>query len=185
VYDAKLAGSLRRVYRKYHGLFVEAAKSGTGRQSSLVDTLLLCESCGCSGPCILKEGLASSVGHMAGLLPPSRPSLCCSLILSACCARRAAAAFKPDVAWNTKTIRQFDEAVTSVSFGWPSVDAYYMGSSSTHSIPHVRIPLLVIQVRCLHGRHCTRGMPPGGGWQCACSVGRSAELHDRTDACCT
>lgn len=29
---------------------------------------------------------------------------------------------------------------------WPSVDAYYYGSSSSHSIPNVRIPLLCIQV---------------------------------------
>lgn len=28
---------------------------------------------------------------------------------------------------------------------WPSVDAYYYGSSSSHSIPNVKIPLLCIQ----------------------------------------
>ena len=28
---------------------------------------------------------------------------------------------------------------------WPSVDAYYYGSSSAHSIPNIHIPLLCIQ----------------------------------------
>jgi len=32
-----------------------------------------------------------------------------------------------------------------VSFGWPSVDAYYAGSSSSLSVPNVAVPLLVIQ----------------------------------------
>ena len=33
---------------------------------------------------------------------------------------------------------------------WPSVDAYYYGSSSSHSIPNVEIPLLCIQVMYFH-----------------------------------
>ena len=33
---------------------------------------------------------------------------------------------------------------------WPSVDAYYYGSSSSHSIPNVKIPLLCIQVTHCH-----------------------------------
>lgn len=31
--------------------------------------------------------------------------------------------------------------------GWPSVDAYYEGSSSSLSLPHIRLPLLCVQVR--------------------------------------
>lgn len=49
------------------------------------------------------------------------------------------------LAGNAKTIRDFDDAITRVSFDWPSVDAYYEGSSSSLSIPHVKIPLLCIQ----------------------------------------
>ena len=56
------------------------------------------------------------------------------------------AAFNPTLALNAKTIRDFDEAITAVAFNWPSVDAYYAGSSSSLSIPDVAIPLLVVQV---------------------------------------
>lgn len=58
---------------------------------------------------------------------------------------RSPAAFQPALALRAATIREFDDAVTRVAFGWPSVDAYYAGSSSSDSIPDVRIPLLVIQ----------------------------------------
>ena len=44
-----------------------------------------------------------------------------------------------------KTVRDFDDAVTRVTFGFPSVDAYYEASSSRHKIPDVRVPLLVVQ----------------------------------------
>ncbi|KAL4433399.1 hypothetical protein ABPG77_010252 [Micractinium sp. CCAP 211/92] len=53
--------------------------------------------------------------------------------------------YRADLALNAKTIRDFDDAITRVAFGWPSVDAYYAGSSSSLSIPDVRIPLLIIQ----------------------------------------
>ncbi|CAG9467412.1 unnamed protein product [Pedinophyceae sp. YPF-701] len=48
---------------------------------------------------------------------------------------------------SAKTIRDFDDAITRVSFGWPSVDAYYAGSGSHLAIPDVSIPLLCIQAR--------------------------------------
>lgn len=51
----------------------------------------------------------------------------------------------PVMACNCTTIRQFDEAVTRVVFGWPSVDAYYAGSSSADSLKHISLPLLCIQ----------------------------------------
>lgn len=50
-----------------------------------------------------------------------------------------------DKALQAKTIRDFDDAITRVSFEWPDVDAYYAGSSSSLSIPNVRVPLLIIQ----------------------------------------
>jgi predicted alpha/beta-fold hydrolase len=53
--------------------------------------------------------------------------------------------YRPDVAIQAKTIREFDDSITRVAFGWPSVDAYYTGSSSSLSIPDVRVPLLIIQ----------------------------------------
>lgn len=46
---------------------------------------------------------------------------------------------------NARTVRDFDEAVTRITFGFPSVDAYYDASSSRRLIGDVRVPLLVIQ----------------------------------------
>ncbi|PSC76782.1 Embryogenesis-associated EMB8 [Micractinium conductrix] len=43
------------------------------------------------------------------------------------------------------TIGQYDDAITTVSFGWPDVMTYYEQSGSVESIPRVRIPLLCIQ----------------------------------------
>jgi hypothetical protein len=43
------------------------------------------------------------------------------------------------------TVRDFDEAVTRVTFGFPSVDAYYDASSSRLKIAEVGVPLLVVQ----------------------------------------
>lgn len=38
--------------------------------------------------------------------------------------------FQPELVAKCRTIRDFDDAITRVSFGWPSVDAYYAGSGS-------------------------------------------------------
>ncbi|XP_077248464.1 embryogenesis-associated protein EMB8-like isoform X2 [Tasmannia lanceolata] len=46
---------------------------------------------------------------------------------------------------NAKSVREFDEGLTRVSFGFKSVDDYYFNSSSSDSIKHVRTPLLCIQ----------------------------------------
>ena len=54
--------------------------------------------------------------------------------------------FNPELAANCRSIREFDDAVTRVSFDWPNVDAYYQGSGSARQIPNVAIPLLCIQV---------------------------------------
>lgn len=35
--------------------------------------------------------------------------------------------YQLDLAANCDSIRDFDDAITRVSFGWPSVDAYYAG----------------------------------------------------------
>ncbi len=45
------------------------------------------------------------------------------------------------------TIRDFDDAITRVAFGWPSVDAYYSGSSSADVVHRITIPYLAVQVR--------------------------------------
>ena len=34
---------------------------------------------------------------------------------------------RPDLVPESLTVRQFDQAITIHSFGWPSVDAYYAG----------------------------------------------------------
>ena len=54
--------------------------------------------------------------------------------------------FNTQLAANCRSIREFDDAVTRVSFNWFDVDAYYRGSCSSDSIPDVTIPLLCIQV---------------------------------------
>ncbi|KAI3453321.1 hypothetical protein Pfo_009984 [Paulownia fortunei] len=46
---------------------------------------------------------------------------------------------------NAKSVREFDEGLTRVSFGFKSVDDYYSNSSSSDSIKNVSIPLLCIQ----------------------------------------
>ncbi|PWA50446.1 hypothetical protein CTI12_AA472430 [Artemisia annua] len=48
-------------------------------------------------------------------------------------------------ALNSKSVREFDDSFTRVSFGFKSVDDYYLKSSSSNSIKHVRTPLLCIQ----------------------------------------
>ncbi|MEW5315800.1 MAG: hypothetical protein WDW38_007205 [Sanguina aurantia] len=52
---------------------------------------------------------------------------------------------RPDLVLPSKTIREFDDAITRHTFGWPSVDAYYAGSGSAHSIPAITIPFLCLQ----------------------------------------
>lgn len=84
IYNWNLGFSLRRIYRKHHHLFVEAAQRG------------------------------------------EKP-------------------FKPDVAYNVSTIRDFDDAITRVAFDWPSVDAYYAGSSSADVVDRIAIPFLAVQ----------------------------------------
>ncbi|KAL8138897.1 hypothetical protein V2J09_004898 [Rumex salicifolius] len=49
------------------------------------------------------------------------------------------------MAANAKTVKDFDEGLTRVSFGFKSADDYYSNSSSSDSIKHVRTPLLCIQ----------------------------------------
>ncbi|GAX78860.1 hypothetical protein CEUSTIGMA_g6298.t1 [Chlamydomonas eustigma] len=52
---------------------------------------------------------------------------------------------RPESVATAKTIRDFDDAITIHSYGWESVDAYYAGSSSSLSIPHLKIPVLFLQ----------------------------------------
>ncbi|XP_075505722.1 embryogenesis-associated protein EMB8 [Primulina tabacum] len=53
--------------------------------------------------------------------------------------------FNIPLAANAKSVREFDEGLTRVSFGFESVDDYYSKSSSSDSIRNVSIPLLCIQ----------------------------------------
>ncbi|KAL3645512.1 hypothetical protein CASFOL_010692 [Castilleja foliolosa] len=53
--------------------------------------------------------------------------------------------FNIPLAANAKSVREFDEGLTRVSFGFKSVDDYYANSSSSDSIKNVSIPLLCIQ----------------------------------------
>ncbi|XP_050229914.1 embryogenesis-associated protein EMB8 [Mercurialis annua] len=46
---------------------------------------------------------------------------------------------------NAKTVREFDQGLTRVSFGFKSVDDYYSKSSSSDAIKNVHRPLLCIQ----------------------------------------
>ncbi|XP_024378237.1 embryogenesis-associated protein EMB8 [Physcomitrium patens] len=43
------------------------------------------------------------------------------------------------------TVREFDDGLTRVSFGYKSVDDYYFDASSSRSIKDVKVPLLCIQ----------------------------------------
>ncbi|XP_026406110.1 embryogenesis-associated protein EMB8-like isoform X1 [Papaver somniferum] len=49
------------------------------------------------------------------------------------------------LAANAKTVKEFDEGLTRVSFGFNSAEHYYSSSSSSDSIKYVRRPLLCIQ----------------------------------------
>ncbi|GLT35752.1 hypothetical protein SLA2020_101790 [Shorea laevis] len=53
--------------------------------------------------------------------------------------------FNIPLAANAKSVREFDEGLTRVSFGFKSVDDYYSNSSSSDSIKHICRPLLCIQ----------------------------------------
>lgn len=78
---------------------------------------------------------------------------------------------------NPKTVRDFDEGITRVSFGFKTVDEYYDFSSSSRSIKDVRIPLLCVQAEddpiapaagipradIEANKNCALVVTPGGG----------------------
>ncbi|MBA0768753.1 hypothetical protein Gotri_017533 [Gossypium trilobum] len=49
------------------------------------------------------------------------------------------------LALNARQVRDFDEGLTRVSFGFKSLDEYYYKASCFHSIKQVQVPLLCIQ----------------------------------------
>lgn len=53
--------------------------------------------------------------------------------------------YKIELAANARSVKEFDEGLTRVSFGFRSVEEYYSKSSSSDSIKHVCTPLLCIQ----------------------------------------
>ncbi|KAL7184828.1 hypothetical protein ACSBR2_026881 [Camellia fascicularis] len=50
-----------------------------------------------------------------------------------------------ELAANAKSVKEFDEGLTRVSFGFKSAEDYYSNSSSSDTIKHVCTPLLCIQ----------------------------------------
>lgn len=54
--------------------------------------------------------------------------------------------FKHHKAASATTIRAWDDAIQTVSYGWKDVDAYYANSGSADSVAAVRVPTLCIQV---------------------------------------
>jgi len=46
---------------------------------------------------------------------------------------------------SSKSIRDFDEFLTTKSFDWDSVDDYYAGSCSADRIPDIKVPVLCVQ----------------------------------------
>ena len=54
--------------------------------------------------------------------------------------------FQPEVASKARWIEQFDEAITRVSFGWPSVAAYYAGGMALQ--PCMLLPRRTTQSCC-------------------------------------
>lgn len=76
-----------------------------------------------------------------------------------------------------RTVRDFDDGLTRVSFGYKSVDDYYKDASSSRSIKDVKIPLLCIQAdddpiapsrgipraEILENRYCFLVVTPSGG----------------------
>ncbi|GMH09580.1 hypothetical protein Nepgr_011421 [Nepenthes gracilis] len=81
------------------------------------------------------------------------------------------------MAANAKTVKEFDEGLTRVSFGFKSADDYYFNSSSSDLIKDVRTPLLCIQAAddpiapargiprkdIEENQHCLLIVTPGGG----------------------
>ncbi|GMP68427.1 hypothetical protein CsSME_00028052 [Camellia sinensis var. sinensis] len=62
--------------------------------------------------------------------------------------------FNIELAANAKSVKEFDEGLTRVSFGFKSADDYYSNSSSADSIKHVCTPLLCIQAIFLYHFSC-------------------------------
>ncbi|CAN1266781.1 Embryogenesis-associated protein EMB8 [Linum perenne] len=75
--------------------------------------------------------------------------------------------FNIELAANARTVREFDDGLTRVSFGFKSVDEYYSHSSSSDSIKHVRKPLLCIQA-ANDPIAPARGIPRGDIMVCSC-----------------
>jgi len=55
--------------------------------------------------------------------------------------------YEPALVRKARTVRDFDEAITRVTFGFSSVDAYYEASGSKRKIADVRVPLLCVQAK--------------------------------------
>lgn len=53
--------------------------------------------------------------------------------------------FRTEAAACARTIREFDDAITCLSFGYKSADEYYAAASSDQRVPSIAVPTLIIQ----------------------------------------
>ncbi|KAJ7520166.1 hypothetical protein O6H91_20G070200 [Diphasiastrum complanatum] len=86
-------------------------------------------------------------------------------------------AYDVQKAIQAKSIREYDDGLTKVSFGYKTVDDYYFDSSSSRSVKDVKVPLLCIQAETdpiapscaipraeiLKNPHCLLVITPTGG----------------------
>lgn len=115
IYDFNLAKSLNKIYKQHNHLFEEAVANGTKSKHLLFKAEI----------------------NTTTAVAPTLTIICTQL--------RKPADFDTDLAIKAKTIREFDDSITRIAFGWPDVDAYYQGSSSADVVDKVTVPLLVIQ----------------------------------------
>mmetsp|Transcript_14804 Transcript_14804/g.48502 ORF Transcript_14804/g.48502 Transcript_14804/m.48502 type:complete len:516 (-) Transcript_14804:72-1619(-) len=85
--------------------------------------------------------------------------------------------FDIDRALTAETVREFDDAITRISFGFETVDDYYVYSGSCHRVANVGVPTLCLNAdddpvsaydaiphaALLANPNCTSVVTPGGG----------------------
>ena len=105
VYDANLARSLGAIYSRHHHLFEAEAANGGRRKPRLRAP------CPPAPACPLPRRCPAPSECFLQLIPTSAAPAATAA---------AAAAYKAEMALKAKSIREFDDAITRLSFGWPS-----------------------------------------------------------------
>lgn len=54
--------------------------------------------------------------------------------------------FDVEKALQAKSLKEFEEAISMVSYGFDSIEEFYVSSSTRDMVGNVKIPLLFIQV---------------------------------------